>query len=220
MINEVTGITGKSQPNLVKRVFLKIDPVLLHIEEYILSYGIIILAILLIGNVLSRVIFNYSWQFVEEIAQAIVVFVTFLGLGYCVRKARHIRMTAIYDLLGDRVRKVFIIVISAVTGATMLVLAYWSALYAINTYQMGNVSSSLRIPMYLIYMWVPIGFFMAAIEYALTIYKNLKAEGVYLSIEMPDIYEEELLSLSEASCSIEHEIKHEMEHQGEKEVKL
>ncbi len=211
MIDEAPGGIGKSQPNPIKRIFLKVDPILLNIEEYILSYGILILAILLIGNVLSREIFSYSWQFVEEIAQAIVVLVTFLGLGYCVRKARHIRMTAVYDLLGDRLRKVFIIVISAVTGATMLLLAYWSTLYAINAYHTANVTSSLRIPMYLIYMWVPIGFFMAGIEYALAIYKNLKADDVYLSIEVPDIYEDEIVSLSEAPCSIEHEIEHEME---------
>lgn len=181
----------RSNNSSIKGILSRMDPMLMHVEEYILSYGIIVLALLLVGNVLSRVLFNYSWQFVEEIAQTIVIFVTFLGLGYCVRKARHIRMTAIYDLLGDRTRKVFIIIISAVTGATMLLMAYWSAQYAWNAFQRHNVTPSLRIPMYIIYGWVPLGFLMAAVEYILTIFKNLKEKDVYLSIEQPDVYEDE-----------------------------
>jgi len=194
----MTADAQQPKTNVIKRVFGKVDPIMMHIEEYILAYGIIILALLLVGNVLSRVIFNYSWQFVEEIAQTIVIFVTFLGLGYCVRKARHIRMTAIYDMLGDRTRKVFIIIISAVTGATMLLLAYWSAVYALNTYHRANVTPSLRVPVYFIYFWVPFGFLMAAIEYILTIFKNLKEKDVYLSIEQLDGYEDECLM--EAPC--------------------
>ncbi|MCK8601441.1 TRAP transporter small permease [Desulfoferrobacter suflitae] len=189
----MTADVQQPKLNVIKRILGKVDPLLMHVEEYILSYGIIILALLLVGNVFSRVLFNYSWQFVEEIAQTIVIFVTFLGLGYCVRKARHIRMTAIYDMLGDRTRKVFIIVISAVTGATMLLLAYWSAIYAWNTYLRASVTPSLRIPLYFIYFWVPFGFFMAAVEYILTIFKNLKEKEVYLSIEQLDIYEDECL---------------------------
>ncbi|MGA7876186.1 MAG: TRAP transporter small permease [Desulfoferrobacter sp.] len=194
----MTADVQQPKANVIKRAFGKVDPILMHVEEYILAYGIIILALLLIGNVLSRVIFNYSWQFIEEIAQTIVIFVTFLGLGYCVRKARHIRMTAIYDMLGERTRKVFIIIISAGTGATMLMLAYWSASYAWNTYQRASVTPSLRIPLYFIYFWVPFGFFMAAIEYILTIFKNLKEKDVYLSIEQLDGYEDECLI--EAPC--------------------
>lgn len=176
----------------VKNVVHRLDTGLLKIEEFILSYGIILLAILVIGNVISRVVFNYSWTFVEEISQAVVVFVTFLGLGYCTRKARHIRMSAVYDLLSPRVRKVIIIIVSAGTAGMMLLLTYWSAQYAWKVKMTGNVTPSLRVPMYLIVLWVPFGFLIAAIEYILTIYKNLKEPDVYLSVEMPDTYEEEI----------------------------
>lgn len=39
------------------------DKVLDRIEEFILSYSLIIMAIVLIGNVAARSIFNSSWTF-------------------------------------------------------------------------------------------------------------------------------------------------------------
>ena len=76
------------------------------IEKFILTYGIICLAIITVGNVISRKVFNYSWAFTEEISQFIMVIITFMGLGHAARKARHIRMTAVYDLVNDRIKKI------------------------------------------------------------------------------------------------------------------
>jgi len=174
-----------------KQMVSNLDNLLLKIEELILSYGTITLAVLVVGSVISRSIFNRSWIFMEEVANTLMIFITFLGLGYCVRKARHIRMSAIHDMLPKSIRKILIILVSLGTAITMAILGYWALLYTSQVYNAGNVTPALRIPIFYIVMWVPIGFFMAAIEYLMTVYKNFRSEEVYLSIEVPDTYEDE-----------------------------
>ncbi len=175
-----------------RRIIGGIDALFLHVEMFVLSWGIIFLAALLIGNIISRAVFNSSWQFVEEVAQATVIIVTFLGLGYCTRKARHIRMSALYDMLGHIPKKIIIVLLCIVTAATMILLGYWSVAYTVKIYNIGNVTPSLRIPMDWVYLFVPIGFFITAFEYITTIVKNITEPDIYLSVEVPDGYEEEV----------------------------
>ncbi|KIX15627.1 TRAP transporter small permease [Dethiosulfatarculus sandiegensis] len=182
--------------------FGKLDRFLLKLEEFILAYGIIGLALLLMGNVFSRVVTGHSIMFVQETAQAMVVLVTFLGLGYCARKARHIRMSALYDIMPAKVRKVMIILMATVTCAVMFAMAYWSFEYVLKVKASDAVTPILRFPVWQINVWVPLGFFMAALEYLLTIFKNLGAKEVFLSIEVPDGYEEEAVG-ADASCATE-----------------
>lgn len=182
----------KEEPHqTLSKLFLGIDVVILHIEEFVLSYSVLFLAVLLVGNIISRAVFKYGLFFVEEMCESTIIIVTYFGLGYCTRKARHIRMSAVYDALGPKTRKTLIILISIITGFIMFMMAYWALGYTIQIGKIGNVTPKLRIPVYLIYCLVPVGFFLSGLEYVLAVYKNLKDDGVFLSVEIPDIYEDE-----------------------------
>ncbi len=56
------------------------------------------LAVLLIANVFART-FSLSIHFAEEISRFLVMLITFTGVSYGVRKARHIRMGAFLDAM-------------------------------------------------------------------------------------------------------------------------
>ena len=161
----------------------KVTDALSRVEEAILSYSVIIMALILIGNVISRSVFNMSWTFAEEIGQALTIIMTFAGIGYGARKARHISMSAIFDLVPVKIKKIFMYVISSVTSASMFYLAYLGLRYVQKVQMLGRVTPALRIPMYLIYMIVPIGFALGGVQYALNFIKNVKEKDVFLSTE-------------------------------------
>jgi len=116
--------------------------------------------------------------------------VTFVGLSYAARKGRHIRMSAIYDQLTDRGRKVLMIVIAAVTAAVMFTLAWYSYKYIASVARLGRVTPSLQLPLYVTYLWAPLGFLIAGIQYSLTVVQNLRRPDVYISYEQIDAYDE------------------------------
>lgn len=152
-------------------------------EEFILSYSVILMAIVLVGSVISRKVFNHSLSFSEEAGQTLTLIVTFLGIGYAAKKAKHITMSAIYDLVSDKYKKILTTIITGGTSIAMFYICYYGMLYTIKVHELGRVSPSMRIPMYLIVAVVPIGFFLGAIEYGRTFIKNLKEKEIWISTE-------------------------------------
>lgn len=171
------------------RILGAIDRGIAGFEAFILAYGILLMAANSVVNVIGRV-FGRSLYFSEELNQFLIVLVTFVGLGYAARHGRHIRMSAVYDQLGDKGRKIMMIIICAVTATIMFMLAYYSYGYIVRLEKMGKVTPALQVPLYLTYVWVPIGFAITGIQYALAIVKNLQAKEVYMSFQHVDTYED------------------------------
>jgi len=152
-----------------------------RIEEAILSCAILIIALVTIANVVSRTAFGRSLAFAEELAQFCIIIVTFVGLSYAASRDRHIRMSALYDLSYRTGRKLLMLLISGVTSAAMFLLCYYSVLYISSVSSLGTVSPVLRVPLFLVYCSVPLGFALAGIQYALNFIRNLIEREVYVS---------------------------------------
>lgn len=160
------------------------DRVLSKIEEYVLSFSIIAMAILLIVSVVMRAVFNSSLTFSEEIGLALLVLVSFFGLEYCARKGRHISMSIIFDKVSNKNKKRFMILISSVSFIVMTYLSYIAFKYILSVKRFGTVTPALQIPMYIVYLVVPIGFLIGAIEYLRTSILNIKEKDLYLTSEI------------------------------------
>ena len=180
--------TSKKKINPLFKSFDFIDNIISKFEKLMLGLGIIAMAVNTIAAVISRYIFNDAIIFTDELNMIFIVVVTFAGLSYAARQGRHIRMSAIYDLLSSSLRKIFMIIISAVTATFMFFLAYYAIFYITSVYTSGRILPALGIPVYIIYLWVPIGFIITGLQYLLTIVKNIREEDVYLSTNIKDGY--------------------------------
>ena len=157
-------------------------------ESIILALGVILMAVNTVANVVSRFAFGESLHFSEEINRILIVMITFAGIGYAARHGRHIRMSAFYDVLPTGGRRWLMIGICLFTAMLMFVLCYYSIGYIQTLYGRGRVLPSLSIPVWLIYIWVPVGFAITGIQYLLTAIKNLTSHDVYLSTHVIDSY--------------------------------
>lgn len=154
-------------------------------EEIVLSASVIGMAILLIVGVFMRTVMNSSLTFSEEVATALLVLVSFFGLGYCARKGRHITMSILFDLVSNKYKKVFMIVISLVSAVAMAYITFLATQYVLSTMSLGRVTPALQIPIYLVYSVVPIGFLLACIEYIRTFIFNIKDKShFYITSEI------------------------------------
>ncbi len=173
----------------ISQLLAKINMVLEKIEEVILCIGVGILAVILIVNVIARKA-GGSIYFIDEIAMFLVIWITFVGISYASRKARHIRMGAIFDLSSVRVQKVMIFIISTISAIVMFYLTYISFNYVYTTYRWQQVTSALRMPYWIGIVIVPLGFLLAGIHYVRTIVKNIQLkEEIWLSPEQKSEYE-------------------------------
>ncbi|MEP1209877.1 MAG: TRAP transporter small permease [Rhizobiaceae bacterium] len=169
-----------------------IDRAIAKLEEIIMAFGVIAMAINTITNVISRFVFNHSIAYAEELNSIFILLVTFAGIGYAARHGRHIRMSAISDALPERTRKILMIIITGVTAILMLALAWYAVQYILNLQSKGRVYPALGIPVYISYLWVPVGLLVTGIQYALTMVKNLREDGIYLSTDLLETDSQEL----------------------------
>jgi TRAP-type C4-dicarboxylate transport system permease small subunit len=187
-ISETTEKTPVGNP--IIRILSGIDRGIARFEAFILAYGILLMAANSIINLIGRTFLGQSLYFAEELNQFLIVLVTFVGMGYAARKGRHIRMSALYDQLGETGKKLLMILICATTAFIMFLLAYYSYGYVARIHMLGKVTPALQLPLYLTYIWVPIGFIVTGIQYFLAVLKNLREREVYLSYEHIDSYED------------------------------
>jgi C4-dicarboxylate transporter, DctQ subunit len=165
------------------KVFNLLDKLQTWFEKFVISFSVIMMSIILIGNVISRSVFNRSWTFAEETGQILVVAITFVGLSYAARQSRHISMSAVFDLLSDKYKKIFMLIISSVTALAMFYLGYLAFHYTLSVYELGRVTPALRLPMYLVTAFIPLGFILGGFQYLKTFVINLKEKEIYLSYE-------------------------------------
>ncbi|WP_024821680.1 TRAP transporter small permease [Aminobacterium mobile] len=161
--------------------FNMLDSLCERFEKFVVSWSIIIMALVAIINVIGRNLFQHSLTWAEEVTQFTIVWVTFVGTSYAARIGAHIRMSALSDVLGPRGRKILMIIISAGTAVLMFYLSWYAYLYVAKLAEIKKQTLGLHIPLYLIMLWVPVGFVMTGIQYVLAVIKNLKSEDVYLS---------------------------------------
>lgn len=168
-----------------------IDVAISKIEAVLLAAGVLLMAANTIANVVGRFLIGSSIFFSEELNRILIILITFAGLSYAARHGRHIRMSAIFDTLPVPARKVLMIVIALVTAFAMFGLCYYSITYIMTQAGRGRVLPSLQIPVWWILVWVPVGFFMTGMQYALTAIKNLISKDIYLSTGVIEGYDED-----------------------------
>lgn len=181
-----------SQGNSPHRLLSSLDTLIDRAEAFILAWGVIIMATNTIANVFGRYVFSQSIYFTEELNEFLIIIITFMGLGYVTRKGRHIRMSAFYDLLPARAKKLMMILIASLTAVAMFILAWYAFEYVAKIARRGRVTPALQVPLYMTYVWVVVGFALTGIQYVLTMVKNLNLadEDVYISYTTVDQYED------------------------------
>lgn len=172
-----------------------IDNLISRFESFALAAGVLLMALNTVANVVGRYVFQHSIFFSEEVNRILIIFITFAGIGYAARHGRHIRMSAIYDALPARARKVLMVIISLITAVIMFALFYFSIVYIGKVQSSGRILPALQIPVYWIFLWVPVGFLVTAVQYLLTAIKNITDKDVYLSTNVLEGYSDDELEV-------------------------
>ncbi|MDB6181406.1 TRAP transporter small permease [Paracoccus fistulariae] len=167
-----------------------IDAAIARIEAVLLALGVLLMAVNTVANVVGRYVLGESIFFSEELNQALIILITFAGISYAARHGRHIRMSAFFDAMPFRMRKLMMVIIAAVTAAAMLMLAWYALDYVLTQAKRGRLLPALQIPQWWIIVWVPLGFLLTGLQYALTAIKNVIDKDIWLSTSTLEGYDD------------------------------
>lgn len=91
---------------------------------YIFAAGIVIAAAILLTEVFLRYVLNQPTIWAHEVSIFLCGIAFLYGGLFCAARDTHIRVVLIYDLLGTRMKRIFDVVISAVSALAAAFFAY------------------------------------------------------------------------------------------------
>lgn len=130
----------------------------------IVAIAILLLVVLVAATllqVLSRYVLQQPFDWTEEVARYIFVWLAMIGAGIAARDRAHFFVDALVDLLPLRARRVVAITVGVFSSIFLLVIS-WAALEL----ALGNsvqTSPVLGLPMSVPYFALPVGFILMAI---------------------------------------------------------
>lgn len=145
-------------------VFKKIDNALCRIEEFITVIGYFSMTLVVLWSVLCRYVLKIPFVYGDEAARYLTIYSVFIGVSIGVRKGAHLGVEAGVDMLPSSIQEIVRISSIVFTSFMFFALSYVTLEMTMKVYSTGQHSSSLNIPMWMIYMSMPLGMFLSGIR--------------------------------------------------------
>jgi TRAP-type C4-dicarboxylate transport system permease small subunit len=117
-------------------------------------------------DVLLRYSFNRPISWMLELTEYAMLYIPFLGAAFVLKEDGHIRIDLVITFLSERSRGWLNVVTSFVGGVVMLTYTWFGAQVTLDYFKRGVPSlESLKTPMFLILMIIPIGGLLFSIQF-------------------------------------------------------
>src|SRR5699024_4572873 len=110
-----------------------------------------------------RYVFNASLTWSEELSRYAFVWFVYTSAAYAVRYQRHVKFSFLVNILKKRsliYSQILKIIALLFWIGFLIFLDYYSVKLVMNQFHTGQVSPANQIPMYLVYLGVPLGAFL------------------------------------------------------------
>lgn len=164
----------KSIIDRIDRVLDRITRITSGVPAFAIGTLLVVWVILIAVYVVGRLFFQVKWMFVPEFTEYFMVYVVFLSIAYTLRSRGHINIDIVLRRFSKRVN----IILAAITAFLSLLITCYLVergidwfLYAFSShmYSMGPMHT-LMWPIFII---VPIGLTMLALELVLHLYRTV-----------------------------------------------
>ena len=143
------------------------------ISTYIAAIGIGAGVAIAFYNVVARYVFDDSLTWAAELTTYAFIWSTFFGAVYCFRTDSHIAIN-ILAKAPARVRKVSSLLSLFITFIYVAAIAWFGYEYLLLVNELEEMSIDLEIPMWIIYLVIPVSFGLMAIVLLQKIIETLK----------------------------------------------
>lgn len=117
-------------------------------------------------DVIFRYFLNRPIHWMLEITEYIMLYIPFLGAAYVLKEDGHIRVDILVNHLNEKTKRILYIITSFVGGMVMLTYTWFGGQVTWEYFKRGVPAlESLKTPMFLILMVIPIGGFFFAIQF-------------------------------------------------------
>lgn len=154
------------------------------IEEALVVILMIVMCGIIFLATISRFtnLFIISWA--EELARYCMIWVIFIGVTIAAQNGEHYCVEALSMFLPKRILNVIRVICTVFVVGFNLVAAYYGVFILRYQIEGAQITPSLNWPMWIIYLAIPVGLILMAVQYAYHTYMVLKGKAVDESMEV------------------------------------
>ena len=147
-------------------ILKSIDKYITLTEEFFVGIGVLITAFLVFTQVVSRFIFSFSFTWIEEMSQYIMLWVVFIAAALCVKKNEHVSVDVIFSVLPKKYRNLWIAFLAIISACFLCWFAYTASTLVASVKNNYQTSVSMTwLPIYIVYLSAPIGTILMSFEF-------------------------------------------------------
>lgn len=135
-----------------------------NLEVFCCGCLLSVLSVVMMIQVVMRYVFSAPLSWPEELSRYCYIWITFLSIGLTIRTGSYFRVTALIDMLPRKGRQLMEFISHLVNLAFYGVCAYYSIDILKTVYSSTQTTPALRLPMYFIYIVLPLGMFLALVR--------------------------------------------------------
>ena len=123
-------------------------------------------SVIIFAQVIARYGFQSSLSWSEEVSRYMFIWLIYLGISYAVKTDRHIRGDILLtsNLLSETGKKILCLIADCIFLGFAIVMAYIGFEVASVVARRGQITASTEIPMWVIYLAVPLGYALCTIR--------------------------------------------------------
>jgi C4-dicarboxylate transporter DctQ subunit len=145
------------------------------LEDYLLGYLLLILAILAVVQFSTRYLFRFAFFWLDEVSRYSLILATFLGASLGVKHGTHFSMEAFVKSLPEKGRLLLNAIVSLGCSFLFVLVIYYGFKHVLRLQKFGATTPALGIPIYYAYLSIPLFSIAISIRYLLSFVSNLKA---------------------------------------------
>ncbi|PID02497.1 C4-dicarboxylate ABC transporter permease [Sporosarcina sp. P2] len=153
----------------------------IKMEEWLLIISTLFIVVLVFLQVLARYVFNISVGWSAELARYLLIWITWISMSYTIRKNDHIKITFLVDRLPVNVQKIVQVIVILLWSVFAFVMAIVGTQVVQTIKLMGQKTSTLGLPMWVVYLIIPIGGVLMLIRLVQRLYFIFKPEKIVVS---------------------------------------
>jgi TRAP-type C4-dicarboxylate transport system permease small subunit len=144
------------------------------ISEILAELGLLALLILVFHEVIARYFFSKPTIFSVEISEYLLLFSTFMCVGWVMKENQHVRMLALHSRLSRRPQACMEIISSLLIVLFCAVLV-WKGTQSVIVAYRGNYHSSslLNFPLWISYSFIPYGALVLGLQSTVVISRQI-----------------------------------------------
>lgn len=147
-----------------------LDRFLSRLEESLIALGLISAATILFINVVLRYFFESGIVWAEEYTRYAIIWITFIGGSVAVREGEHLAVTALLEVMDEKRGRYLRFFATLCSVAFSAFLAVWGTILTLSIRQTGQVTPSMEIPSYWVYVAIPLGGALMTLRFGQALY--------------------------------------------------